>query len=81
MKNNTREIISYIIFGVLTTAVSWITYTLCVNLCNFSVFISNIISWIFSVSFAFVTNKLFVFKFTIALITFLQIFPFISIIA
>ena len=56
-----KEIITYIIFGVLTTLVSWGTYAVFVNLLSMSVFIGNLLSWVCAVSFAYVTNKLWVF--------------------
>ncbi|NBH13576.1 GtrA family protein [Lachnospiraceae bacterium] len=57
-----KEIILYIIFGILTTLVSWGTYALLVNLCSLSVLSSNTLSWICGVCFAFVTNKIWVFE-------------------
>ncbi|MBE6149212.1 MAG: GtrA family protein [Firmicutes bacterium] len=57
-----EEIINYLIFGVLTTIVSIITYFICSKIFNINYLISNIISWILSVLFAFITNKLYVFK-------------------
>lgn len=55
-----KEILLYLIFGGLTTLVSWGSYALFVLL-GFGVTASNALSWICAVSFAFVTNKLFVF--------------------
>lgn len=57
----TKEILMYLIFGVLTTVVSWGTYTVFVNICNMSVFWANLISWVCAVTFAYITNKLWVF--------------------
>ncbi len=57
-----KEIITYIIFGLLTTVVSWGSYIVFANLCSMSVFVSNLLSWICAVAFAFVTNKLWVFE-------------------
>lgn len=51
----------YIVFGVLTTVVSWGSYALLVNLLATGVFLANLLSWIFAVVFAFVTNKIWVF--------------------
>ena len=58
-----KEILLYLIFGVLTTVISIVSF------CLFGLFIpsslyliTNVISWIISVTFAFVTNKLFVFE-------------------
>ena len=69
------EIISYLFWGVLTTVVSWGTYSvfalLFASASDFSLFglqISpavlgaNLLSWICAVLFAFITNKIFVFR-------------------
>ncbi|MBQ9531532.1 MAG: GtrA family protein [Eubacterium sp.] len=61
MKNK-KEILMYILFGVLTTLVSWGTYILLENALKLSVFFSNLLSWICAVSFAYITNKLWVFE-------------------
>ncbi|MCL1811103.1 MAG: GtrA family protein [Methanomassiliicoccaceae archaeon] len=55
-----KEGILYIIFGGFTVLVSWGTYALFVLL-GIDVNISNILSWICAVTFAFVVNKWFVF--------------------
>ena len=60
MKNK-KEIILYIVFGVLTTLVSWVTYIL-FEKAFLSVFWANLLSWICAVSFAYITNKLWVFE-------------------
>lgn len=57
-----RETISYIIFGILTTAVDFIVYILCSKLLGINYLVANIISWVAAVIFAYVTNKIFVFK-------------------
>ena len=65
--NKYREIIMYVIVGGFTTLVSLASY----YLLTFTVLdannpvqlqIANIISWIFSVSFAYVTNRKYVFE-------------------
>ena len=56
-----REIISYLFFGGLTTLVSWVTYALFAGPLGLGVTAANVLSWICAVSFAFVTNKLWVF--------------------
>lgn len=56
------EIINYLIVGVLTTLVSILIYWFFTKICHVNYMISNVISWIGSVSFAYVTNKKFVFK-------------------
>ena len=62
-----KEIISYLIFGVLTTIVSLMTYYLLVyTVLNpenvFQLQIANILSWIVGVLFAYFTNRKFVFE-------------------
>lgn len=58
-----KETITYLIFGVLTTVVSFVTLKLFDVLLGTKLYlISNTISWIASVAFAYVTNKLFVFE-------------------
>lgn len=56
------EILMYLLFGGLTTAVNYLVYLPCYNLLGISAGISNIIAWVIAVVFAFVTNKPFVFK-------------------
>lgn len=56
------DILSYLFFGVLTTAVNYLVYLPCYNLLGLSATLSNVIAWAVSVAFAFVTNKPFVFK-------------------
>ncbi len=60
--NKYREIIMYLIFGVSTTLVNWAVYTLLVKLANAEITLANGISWLAAVSFAYITNKLFVFE-------------------
>ena len=57
-----HDIISYLFFGVLTTAVNYLIYLPCYNLLHFSASVSNVIAWAFAVAFAYLTNKPFVFK-------------------
>ena len=57
-----KEIILYIIFGVGTTLVNWIVYTLLVTICNAGITVGNAIAWVAAIIFAFITNKLFVFE-------------------
>ena len=56
------DILAYLFFGVLTTAVNYIVYLPCYNLLHFSAAASNVIAWVAAVAFAYVTNKPFVFK-------------------
>jgi putative flippase GtrA len=63
-----KEIISYLIFGVLTTLVNFVTYSLLIKLVfngnpsDSQITISNGIAWVVAVIFAFFTNKLLVFE-------------------
>ena len=57
-----KEIITYVIFGVLTTVVSWGSYTVFVGVLSMKVFVGNLLSWICAIVFAYVTNKLWVFE-------------------
>ncbi len=65
--NKHKEIIGYIFWGVMTTAVSFVTYSLFTLLftafldTNAAMFIANALSWVCAVLFAFITNKLWVF--------------------
>ena len=57
-----REGLLYLFFGVLTTAVSWVSfYLLCYPLA-IGELIANPISWVAAVLFAFFTNRTWVFK-------------------
>ena len=55
------DMVSYLFFGVLTTAVNYLVYLPLYNLLGISAAVSNIIAWVAAVAFAFVTNKPFVF--------------------
>lgn len=58
-----KEMIMYLIFGVGTTVVNWIIYTILQQgLGMKSLTVANIIAWIGAVAFAYVTNKLWVFE-------------------
>lgn len=69
-----RELVLYVFFGVMTTAVNWVVYLLitwALGMENHAegsagyVMISNVgqvLSWVLSVLFAYVTNKKFVFQ-------------------
>lgn len=57
-----KEVILYLFFGGCTTVFSWLTYALFAGALGLGVNVSNGLSWVLSVLFAFVTNKLFVFQ-------------------
>ena len=56
-----KEIINYLIFGVLTTVISILSYYLLKKI-GLTPYPSEVLSWIISVTFAFITNKLLVFE-------------------
>ena len=57
-----REILVYLVFGVLTTVVNYVVYLPCFNLLKLSASVSNVIAWAVAVIFAYLTNKPFVFR-------------------
>lgn len=57
-----KSLISYGIFGVLTTVVNIVAYNLCYYKIEISNTLSNVIAWILAVSFAYFTNKIWVFE-------------------
>lgn len=57
-----RETITYLISGVLTTLVNYVTYVLSTKVFDIDKYISNIIAWILAVLFAYVVNDIWVFK-------------------
>ncbi len=57
-----RELIVYFITGVMTTLVNWAVYALCVETFGWNVAVSNAVAWVIAVIFAYVTNKLWVFR-------------------
>lgn len=57
-----RDIVSYLVFGVLTTLVNYAIYLPLYNFAHLSGGWSNAIAWVGAVIFAFFTNKPFVFR-------------------
>ncbi len=66
MKENNNNIFKeglfYVIFGALTTVVSIVSYIIFLKLLNDNALLANVISWIFAVSFAYITNRIWVFQ-------------------
>lgn len=65
--NKYKEIVNYLIIGVLTTVVSLVSFYLIrifvfTNDSQFDIQLANVISWVLAVLFAFVTNKKYVFE-------------------
>ena len=56
------EVLSYLIFGVLTTVVNYLVYLPVYNILGLSAALSNALAWVVAVAFAYLTNKPFVFK-------------------
>ncbi len=61
-----KEVINYLIMGVLTTLVSIITYFIFSSILDikntFLFMTANVLSWVCAVIFAYITNKKFVFE-------------------
>ena len=57
-----KEILFYLIFGVLTTVVNYILYLLFAKILNVNYMVATVLSQIIAIIFAYVTNKLFVFE-------------------
>ncbi len=57
-----KEFLYYALFGCLTTVVSVVSYQLCEAWLGLHYSLANVISWILAVTFAYVTNKFFVFR-------------------
>ncbi|MFM9280013.1 GtrA family protein [Paenibacillus jiagnxiensis] len=56
-----KEMVSYIIFGVLTTIINLVTYAFFTKVFNVDYTLSIAFAWFVSIIVAFVTNKLYVF--------------------
>ena len=57
-----KDILLYLVFGVLTTVLNYIVYLPCFNCLGLSSALSNCIAWCIAVAFAFLTNKPIVFR-------------------
>ncbi len=58
-----RELVSYVFFGLATTGVNFLVYTVAILAgMEDSITPANLIAWVCAVTFAFFTNKLFVFE-------------------
>ncbi len=58
-----KEIITYIIFGVLTTLVNFFAFGLFTKMLGEELYlVNNAVAWVVGVVFAYITNKLFVFE-------------------
>ena len=58
-----KELITYVIFGVLTTVVNFFAFWLFAKIFGEAFYlVNNAIAWVVGVVFAYITNKLFVFE-------------------
>ena len=57
-----KELVLYVVFGVLTTIVNIVVYFLFARVLNVNYLFSNVLAWFFSVLFAYVTNRIWVFE-------------------
>lgn len=57
-----KEILLYLFFGLLTTVIGIAFYILFDTVCEINELIANIMSWILAVTFAYVTNRIWVFE-------------------
>lgn len=57
-----KELILYVFFGGCTTLINIISYFACRELMHLPVVPADVLAWLVSVIFAYVTNKLFVFE-------------------
>jgi len=60
--NAKKEIILYIIFGIFTTLVNIISYLFFAHIIGIYDLFSNIMAWFFSIIFAYITNRIYVFE-------------------
>lgn len=57
-----KSFILYGIFGVATTVINIITYSLCARTLGMPMMLSNVIAWCLAVAFAYITNRKWVFE-------------------
>ena len=60
-KDISREVLAYLVFGVLTTVVNIVAFAFLSRVLSVGTVASNIIAWFLSVLFAYVTNRGWVF--------------------
>ena len=57
-----KELVLYVVFGAFTTLVNIVSYFFFENVLGINYLISNVLAWFFSVLFAYVTNRIWVFE-------------------
>ena len=60
--DNYREQIMYCVFGVSTTLICWLVYSICERSIGLNLYYCGLVSWAVAVVIAFVTNKVWVFR-------------------
>ena len=61
VQKNIKEIVAYLVFGVLTTLVNIVVYWVAAHPLGIKTVPSSVIAWIAAVLFAYVTNRIWVF--------------------
>lgn len=56
------DVISYLFFGVCTTVINIAAYAVCAKVFGLNTVISTIIAWFVAVAFAYITNRIWVFR-------------------
>ena len=57
-----RELVLYVVFGAFTFLVNIVTYFLFQSVMGINYLVSNVLAWFFSVLFAYITNRTWVFE-------------------
>ena len=57
-----KDVIPYLFFGVCTTSVNIVSYWFFAHILNIIVMVSTVLAWILAVLFAYITNRIWVFK-------------------
>ena len=57
-----RELVLYVVFGTFTFLVNVVTYFLFQSVMGINYLVSNVLAWFFSVLFAYITNRRWVFE-------------------
>lgn len=57
-----KSFIMYVVFGILTTFVNVITYYIFAHIFSFGTVSSSVVAWFVAVSFAYITNRKWVFE-------------------
>lgn len=57
-----KDVIPYLVFGLMTTLVNVVVYDLLARVLDAGYLSANVVAWVASVLFAFVTNKFLVFR-------------------